>query len=130
LADIEALKRARLLQNEILNRKDDSLPEDIVNHKGADILYRNLKESFSHYHVNDSQFSEIILEMLQTIKQKCIVDWHLNSEQIRIMTNAIDDYLYDIVKVKKSIDVNGEDRMHIIKTAIDLARSNHDLFKS
>ena len=35
LADIAALKQLKLIEEDVVNKKDDSLPEDIVAQKGS-----------------------------------------------------------------------------------------------
>jgi len=127
IADIEALRQAKLIKDEILNKQDDSLPAKISLTKGSDIFYRNLLDKFNTYGVAQDQFVQIILDIRKTIEEHSIVDWHLNTEQIRIMTSAIDDYLYDVVGKEKGINLSNDDRNSIEKQIIDLARNNFEI---
>ena len=128
IADIEALKQLKLIKNQVLNKQDDDLPVPILSEKGADIFYRNLQTSFTQYGIKGSQFIEIVLRLLEIVKEYSIVDWHLNREQIRIMKNAIDDYLYDIVEKKYGVKMNNEERDRLEDLIIELAKNNFEIF--
>lgn len=130
LADVEALKQARLLANQILDKQDDSLPPKISALKGADILYRNLNQYIEHYKMPENHYTEIIADLVKIIRQKSVVDWQINNEHVRVMTNTIDDYLYDVVKQQKGIDLSVDDRQKLTQKAIELARNNHEIYKS
>jgi len=127
IADIEALKQAKLIQDEILNKKDKGLPKEIALSKGSDIFYRNLLDKFDSYDVPQDEFIKIILDIRKTINDHNITDWYLNPEQIRIMTNAIDDYLYDVVYKEKGINLSNTDRVEIEKQIIELAKNNFEV---
>jgi len=130
LADIEALKQARLIENEVLNKKDDTLPKAISENTGGDIFYRNLRENFTSYGVKDEEIIKIVLELLQLLKEELVVDWHVNSEKQRVIKNKIDNYLYDVVKKERGIDISSEDMQKILKTTIELALSNYELIEN
>jgi len=125
--DIEALKQARLIEEQVVGKEDDSIP-DQVDTEGARILYRNLKNDFDKFSLDNSQLTRIILDISDVLQKIGVVDWELNPEQIRIMTNAIDDYLYDVVKVGMGLDLSAEERHGLIGEVIELAKNNHDLF--
>lgn len=130
LADIEALKQARLLESQVLEKQDDSLPSKITDLKGADILYRNLTQYVEPYKLPREQYIETIADLVKIIRQKSVVDWQINNEHVRVMTNAIDDYLYDVVKQQKGIGLTAENRQGLTQRAIELARNNHEIYKS
>jgi len=127
ISDIEALKQVRLIKDQILNKQDDSLPNEITLSKGSDIFYHNLLDKFNFYGVSQDEFIKIILDIRKTINDHKVIDWYLNIEQIRIMTNAIDDYLYDVVYKEKGINLSNEDRIIIEKEIVELARNNFEI---
>ena len=49
LTDVAALKQMKLIQDDVLNKKDAELPEKIKMVNGADVFYRNLRELFAKY---------------------------------------------------------------------------------
>jgi hypothetical protein len=46
----------------------------------------------------------------------------------RKIRNSIDDYLYDVVKSEKGIDIGNDHIKSIIDTTMNLAENNFDLF--
>jgi type I restriction enzyme R subunit len=56
LKDIEALKQLKLIEDDVVNKKDAGLPSQIVAVKGADIFYRNLRESFDGATIKEEEY--------------------------------------------------------------------------
>ena len=127
LADVEALKQMKLIRDDVINKKDDSLPDVILLHKGSDVFYRNLKEDFEKKSIDESVYVEIVTNLTEIIKKEAIVDWYKNSDVKRRMINIIDDYLYDVVRVQKNIALNSEDITKIISTTMRLAENNSNV---
>jgi type I restriction enzyme R subunit len=128
LADIAALKQLKLIENDVVNRKDESLPDSIAAVKGSDVFYRNLREPFKKFNVSDDDFIGIVLDVFSIIKHEAIVDWNKNIVVKRQIRNTIDDYLYDIVKKKNDINLSDEDRKQIIENILMLAENNYEIF--
>ena len=127
LADIEALKQMKLLRDDVVNKKDESLPEKIVANQGSDVFYRNLRESFGS-HIEDEQiYIDIVLDIVNIIKDEAIVDWYKNIDVKRKMANAIDDYLYDVVMNQKNIILKHEEMKSIIAAVMQLAENNNEI---
>jgi type I restriction enzyme R subunit len=126
LADIEALGQMKLIRDDVVNKKDESLPERIKNDKGADVFYRNLRASFGS-HIDDEQtYIDIVLDIVGIVRNEAIVDWYKNIDVKRKMMNAIDDYLYDVVKNQKNIELTYDEMKTIINTVIQLAENNNE----
>ena len=43
--------------------------------------------------------------------------------------NTVDDYLYDVVKKEKNIDLSDEDMKLVISTVLSLAENNYEIFR-
>ena len=127
IADIEALKQLKLINDEVNNKKDDEIPEKIKGKEGVDILYRNLQDEFAVHKIDDEKFQEIILDMVDVLKKETIVDWYRNSEVKRIIYNKLDDYLYDEVIQKQSIKLTSKEVKNIIDKTIKLAVENYSI---
>lgn len=127
LADIEALKQMKLIRDDVVNKKDETLPERISSSKGADVFYRNLREAFGKHVADEQVYIDIVLDILNIIKDEAIVDWYKTGDVKRKMVNAIDDYLYDVVKNQKNIDLTNEEMKAIIDTAMQLAENNNEV---
>ena len=128
LADIEALKQMKLIEDEVLNKKDDSIPEKIKGKIGADIFYRNLQDEFNEFDLPAEQYVDIIASMFDILKSELIVDWYRNSEVKRVIYNKLDDYLYDELIAKQGIKLTNDEIKNIIDKTIKLATENYQLF--
>lgn len=129
LSDVESLKQLKLISDDVVNKKDDELPEIITQHKGSDIFYRNLKQNFDSLNLDEGEFVKIIVDIHTIITEEAIVDWHKNIDVKRKMRNKIDDYLYDNIKVAKGIDLSNDKIKSIIDESVRLAENNFDLFQ-
>lgn len=129
LADVEALKQMRLISDDVINKKDAELPERIKLSAGSDVFYRNLKDSFAKFNLNEEIYISIVLDIFKILKQESIVDWYRNIDVKRRMMNVIDDYLYDVVKTEKGIDLNSEEVTAVIVAVMQLAENNHDIIR-
>lgn len=128
LADVEALKQMKLIRDDVVNKNDDELPVKISGHKGSDVFYRNLRSEFDSLNLQEDVYIEIVLDIFSIIKNEAIVDWYKNMDVKRKIRNSIDDYLYDVVKSEKEIDIGNDHIKSIIDTAMNLAENNFDLF--
>lgn len=130
LADILALKEMKAIKDAVVNKKDEGIPEKLSQRKGSDIFYRNLNSAFEKHKVDDGLFVDIIFDVYDIIKHEGIVDWYKNPEIKRVMINRVDDYLYDVVKEEKGVDLSSDDIKEIIDLVMKLAENNTDIFKS
>jgi type I restriction enzyme R subunit len=128
LADVEALKQMKLISDDVVNKKDESLPDKIELQKGSDVFYRNLRTELDDLNLSEDAYIATILDIFTIIKNEAIVDWYKNMDVKRKMRNSIDDYLYDVVKGEKGIDIDNEGIKVVIDSAMQLAENNFDLF--
>lgn len=128
LADIEALKQMKLIRDDVVSKKDAGLPEPIEAQKGSDVFYRNLRGQFDKLSIDEDTYIIIVLGIFSIIKSEAIVDWYKNMDVKRKLRNSIDDYLYDIVKGEKGVDIDGDNIKSIIDLAMQLAENNYELF--
>lgn len=127
LADIEALKQMKLISEDVVNKKDKDLPEQIKNNNGSDIFYRNLRNLFSDLSVKEKIYISIVIDIFNLLKKEAIVDWYKNINVKRKMMNVLDDYLYDIVRTEKGLDLNSDQIKSIIATVMQLAENNFEI---
>jgi len=128
LADIEALKQLRLINDDLFDKKDDKLPQKIKSQKGADIFYRNVGPELVKAGVDEGLLVDVVLDIFKIFKSESIVDWHKNAEVKRIIGNKIDDYLYDEVRGKMSVKIDNESIQKLVQDVIRLAEYNYELF--
>lgn len=125
MADVEALKQLRLIDDEVEQKKDSNLPESMQTRTGADILYRNLKLDLT---LDAETYEMIILELTAIVHRMATVDWWRNFEAKRQMRRQMDDYLYDIVKIQQGISLTNDQIDKIIEATMTLAENNHTTF--
>ncbi len=128
IADIEALKQARLINKQVMKKEDSSLPESIQNTKGADIFYRNLQERFVSLGMTEEVFCQVILDIFEILETKTRVDWYKQSDTQRMIKSRLDDYLYDKVKIDMEIELSNENLAKLLEDIMRLALENHELF--
>ena len=126
MADIEALKQLRLIDDEVEQKKDSDLPQAIATRPGADILYRNLRDLLPIK--KRDEYEATILGLDAVVKQSATVDWWRSFETKRQMRSRLDDYLYDEVKVRLGVDVTYDQIERLIETILTLAENNHTIF--
>jgi type I restriction enzyme R subunit len=73
-------------------------------------------------------YISVVLDIYSIIKNEAIVDWYKNMDVKRKMKNSVDDYLYDVVKGKKGINIDSTHIKVIIDNVMQLAENNFDLF--
>jgi len=125
LADIEALKQLKFLSDVVLEKKDDSLPNQVTKVAGADILYRNLRDKLD---LDEDVYVKTVLDIHQVLSKNARVDWWKNQEMKRIMKNKIDDYIYDEVRLKQGSELSAEQIDAIVDDVMKLAENNHEIF--
>lgn len=125
LADIEALKQLKLITDEVLLKKDDTLPSVVAETPGVDILYRNLRGDLD---LEEVTYIKTVLDIYQVLSKNARVDWWKNHEMKRVMRNSIDDYLYDEVKVKLGVDLTVDQIDSIVDDVMKLAENNYEIF--
>lgn len=125
LADVAALKQLKLIHDEVLEKKDTEIPQKIASVPGADIFYRNLKETFMAHNVDEVRFEEIIVDIVTIISSNATVDWYKNTERKRQIINSLDDYLYDHLIKEEHMRLSEETMKNIVRITMTLAENNH-----
>lgn len=128
LADVAALKQLKLIEDDVVEKKDESLPIQIANEKGSDVFYRNLRGNFEKFGLAEDVFIGIVIDVFTIVKKEAIVDWYKNVDVKRRIMNTLDDYLYDVVTKEKEIVLADEDMKAIIASVMSLAENNHEIF--
>ena len=80
------------------------------------------------YAMRDGVFTSVVLDIFGIVKQGAIVDWYKNIDVKRRIMNMIDDYLYDVVKKEKGIELSDEEMKLVIADVLALAENNYEIF--
>lgn len=121
MADVEALEQLRLIDEEVEQKKDSDLPQSVQSVKGADVMYRNLKDRFVG--MNQTDYEQAIVRLTDIIQQYATVDWWRTYEAKRQMRSQLDDYLYEELHITDYDQIE-----RVIEAAMNLAENNHQLF--
>ncbi len=78
--------------------------------------------------MRDGVFTSVVLDIFGIVKQGAIVDWYKNIDVKRRIMNMIDDYLYDVVKKEKGIELSDEEMKLVIADVLALAENNYEIF--
>ncbi len=128
MADVAALKQLKLIEDDVVEKKDESLPNKILSVSGSDVFYRNLRSNFENLDLPEDEYVDLILEVFTIVKKEAIVDWYKNIDVKRRIMNTLDDYLYDVVIKEKGIALADEDMKTVIANVLSLAENNHEIF--
>ena len=71
---------------------------------------------------------KLTLDIFGIVKAEAIVDWYKNLDVKRRIMNTLDDYLYDVVKKEKGVDLSDADMRAIINNTLTLAENNYEIF--
>jgi len=128
MEDIDALKQLKLISNKVIDKNDGILPEKIEFWEGSDVFYRNLKKPFAKFGIDGEEYVCIVVDIFDIVRKEAIIDWHKNLDVKRKIKNRIDDYLYDVIKVERQVELSSNDINEIIETTLTLAENNYDIF--
>ena len=124
MADLEALRLLKNLDEQMKHKKDNSLPQRVQKIEGAGIFYRNLKELFVKDDFSEDKYTNIILNIVTILKNEMIVDWQNNIDAKRKMRSRIDDYLYEELNI---VDVQNSKKIQ--DAIMELLLNNLEQFK-
>ncbi len=128
LADAQALIKMREAKEQMTTKKDESIPEKIAKIAGADIFYRNLYPILSSHSLSDEHIETVVCDVFAIVRSGATIDWHRLTDAQRALKNQIDDYVYDEIKTKHSLDLSNEDLATIVNKVLDLALENPEIF--
>lgn len=131
------LNRVEELLESIRRDRDDDMPEELRNHGDARAYYRvlgqilnpnskseddepGIREAHPSYGRGDPTI-DMALSIERIIDQKRIRDWMHNEDVQQQMTDAIDDYLFEL-RDTGGLDLDTADMDAIIERCLDIAR--------
>ena len=114
------LAQAKECQKSVTDYEDSDIPEKLRRNKIYHPFYRNIRKFFKS---DESDYAQIVEDIVQIIKAHKIVDFQNNTSVKREIFFAIEDYLSDEVDEKLSADTIEQ----IVNTAWNLAVQNKDM---
>ena len=124
LAEAEYLKKAREIENAVLNRTDESIPASLAGNDMArryfGVIHAIMKRDGEGGGNRKELAAEVALEIEKIIGRLYIRDWTTNKDQQNKMRTAIEDFLFE-VKKKHGVDLGFDDMDAIMDRSLDIA---------
>ncbi len=122
LSDAEYLNKVKEVNLNVVNNRDDDIPEKLKNYNEEKAYYRIIKKALEK--IKDSnQFDEIKLaiDIGKIIKKYVKVNWQYDNDVINKMDIDIFDKIYDEVNKEKKV-LENQLIDEIVKSIIDVAK--------
>jgi type I restriction enzyme, R subunit len=127
LTDLQYLKQVQEYYKNVIEHKDCDIPRELENNDDAKAFYNLLKKAISKYlpenkSAQNTVLTQSAIAFCDIFEKHKIVDWQRNDDVQKQIMNALDDYLYDVVRDEFNIKLNQEDMNSIIESALELAK--------
>jgi len=127
LSDLEYLNRAKEIQNKVLTRHHDDIPEALAGNEDAMAYYGVLKPFFDQQDLSKEGCEAITADAALAIREILARHWKVqfwdDNDAQKQVKNDIDDYFIDEVKIAKGIPFTFEQIDEIIESAMKVAES-------
>ena len=124
ISDMQYLQTVQDIQNKVVTRTGDDIPEKLVDREVAKAFFGQMQEVFKKFDTKLLDIKEIsadaAIKIDDIILTHKIVDWHNNPDVQNQIYNAIEDYLFS-VKGRYNIDLNYDDIDLIIEKVLQTA---------
>jgi type I restriction enzyme R subunit len=124
--DVEFLKRMRGYHEAIVSEREEDIPEPLRGRRTAQAFFGVLGEVLQHYSGHDADARtalavEMALSIDEVVAERSIRDWVHNADVQQQMTDAIDDYLFEL-RDRHGLTLETADMDAIIERCLDIAR--------
>ncbi len=127
MSDLEYLHSVAEIRNKVVTRQHDDMPPQLAANEEAMAYYGVLKPLFASCQLVEEECAAIAADValaIQTIlERRWKVQFWDDSDVQNQVVNDIDDYLFDVVKGEKGIDLDLEQMDEIIKKAMAVTES-------
>ncbi len=128
LNDAEYLKQVTDIMESVRDRKDDNIPNELVNNENAQAFFRQsgeiLKSTLSK-DILKQVTVEIAINIENIITSNVIVDWKVKPDIINKMKQQIDDMVYEL-QDKYDIQIESQQLNDIIEKSIEIAKNRYE----
>lgn len=115
------LEQAKQYQADVANYSDADIPESLRSKQVFHPFYRNIKDFFK---TTDDEYADIVRHIVSLVQSRKVVDFQTRDDVKRAVLNDVEDFLFDEVDEKLSVDTIEQ----IALTVWNLAVENKDLF--
>lgn len=128
LSDLDYLKRVEDIRDRVVGKKGGDVPETIRDHPYVPRFFNNIRPILAEAISEGDGLVELSATAAQAIferiERNCVVNWTNDADVQNAMRNDIDDYLFDVIKGEKKVDLTTVQMDAIIETSMQLARHN------
>ena len=133
-SEMEYRRRVEDTSNPIVNRFSNDAPSEISEHED-EIAFFKLLEPFIEAHLEDPQQAKQITAaaaqaILNLIQHRAVRNWLDNDNIQKDMQNAIDDYLYEVIRDGYQIDLTPNEMDEILVKSLQLAKNRPNIVQS
>jgi len=126
LSDLEYLKKVVDLRDRVVTKRHDDVPTKLNSNEDAQAYYGVIKPYFDKCQIDPNMCEDVVADMALAVQDILNRNWKVqfwddHDAQKRAM-NDIDDYLYDVVKGKRNVDISLESMDEIIERTMQVAR--------
>lgn len=127
ISEADYLRRAGEIKDRVAKRRTDDLPASLKEHPDAAALFGVLAPMIAP-HVTDGKAdtgiaAQAALDIWNIFLGTRKVGYWSDIDAQRLTINAIDDYLYDVMKGKRGIALTTQEMDDIIRKSMDIARA-------
>jgi type I restriction enzyme R subunit len=126
ISDLEYLNRVAEIRNKVVGKVHDDIPDKLANSDDAMAYFGVLKTLFKRPDQSEEELENISADAAIAIHEilmqhKKVHFWDDEDAQKQVV-NEIDDYLFDVVKNEKGLDLSLEQMDEIIEKVLQVAK--------
>ncbi len=126
ISDIQYLQTVLDLRKKVVTKQHDNIPKQLETNEEATAFYGVIKPILSATIINNNEIekisAEISLAIQQILKEHYKVNFWQDEDEKKAAMNDIDDYLFDVIKGEKGIDLTTEQMDTIIEKTFSIAK--------
>ena len=118
------LAKALELENMLLTRTGDNLPDNIANNEVAKAFFGIINEKFKTHNASSDLAGNVAIKIDEIIQNNKYVDWTKNDDLQNRIINDIEDVLFEI-KNSNKINLSYEEIDYIIEESMKIAKRRY-----
>ncbi len=131
ISDLEYLNKVSDLRNKVIHKKHDDIPSSLENNENAKAYYGITLPFFKSEQLKNEETqtiaAEVALAVHKILDAKIIVQFWENDLAQKEAINAIDDFLFDVIKDERGIELSIDQIDNLIEKIMTLAKHRSGL---
>ena len=126
LTDIEYLRTVLDLRKKVVTKQHDNVPRNLETNDEAIAFYGVIKPVFDINEISNEKIenvsADIALTVQKILRNHSKINFWQNDDAKNAAINDIDDYLFDVIRGKKEIELSTEQMDNIIEKTFSIAK--------